>query len=224
MRILFSMTVLAAVLSSCDTTKKAMPDDSIQTLLVANHKMPCTGAAPMECMLVKSEKDSDWRYFYSSIEGFDYQSGHEYVLKVKTEKLTNVPADASSIRYILKEIVSKKETPTDHRLHDIWVFENAEGTVALNAIPKEKKPNLEIKVADKSFAGQAPCNRYFGSLDSWGSYIKFKAASTLMACPSLDAEGEYFKMLEAADEFKIEDRRLKLYGKGKWLGQFIKVD
>lgn len=46
---------------------------------------------------------------YQSVEGFTYEHRYEYVLKVKKEKVANPPADASSIRYILEKVVSKKQ-------------------------------------------------------------------------------------------------------------------
>ncbi|RXM38438.1 hypothetical protein BOQ62_17625 [Chryseobacterium sp. CH21] len=61
----------------------------------------------MQCMQVKESAAADWTNFYSKIEGFTYEPGYEYVLKVKTEKIANPPADASSIKYTLIEQVSK---------------------------------------------------------------------------------------------------------------------
>ncbi|QQY34713.1 DUF4377 domain-containing protein [Chryseobacterium gleum] len=61
----------------------------------------------MKCLQVKENDSENWTNFYSSIEGFTYEPGYEYVLKVKTEKIENPPADASSIRYTLVEQVSK---------------------------------------------------------------------------------------------------------------------
>ena len=54
-----------------------------------------------------------WRYKatplcvpYGDIEGFEYQQGHEYELKVQKTTLANPPADASNIAYKLLEIIS----------------------------------------------------------------------------------------------------------------------
>nr|WP_317207113.1 DUF4377 domain-containing protein [Chryseobacterium arthrosphaerae] len=58
-------------------------------------------------MQVKEKASDSWENFYSNIEGFTYEPGYEYVLKVKTEKIANPPADASSIKYTLVEQVSK---------------------------------------------------------------------------------------------------------------------
>ena len=41
------------------------------------------------------------------IEGFDYVEGFTYKLKVKIVKISNPPADASSVKYVLVEVLSK---------------------------------------------------------------------------------------------------------------------
>lgn len=56
---------------------------------------------------VEENPSDKWGYMYSDIEGFDYEPGFEYVLKVRTEKIANPPADSSSIRYALLEQISK---------------------------------------------------------------------------------------------------------------------
>lgn len=52
-----------------------------------------------------------WReldLFYQQIEGFTFEPGFRYQLEVRTEQLTDVPADASSVRYQLIKVVSKE--------------------------------------------------------------------------------------------------------------------
>ena len=47
-------------------------------------------------------------------------------------------------------------------------------------------------------AGQAPCNRYFGTQTAPYPWIEVKGiASTKMACPDLKAESAFFKTLES---------------------------
>lgn len=79
-------------------------------MVVASRKGDCVGVAPQKCLLVKKGADTNWTFFYSQIEGFNYEEGYEYVLEVKEEKVENVPADASSLKYILVKEVSKTQT------------------------------------------------------------------------------------------------------------------
>ena len=76
-------------------------------MTVASQKGNCVGVAPQECLIVKMGNDTDWTFLYSVIEGFNYEEGHEYIVTVRTENIDPVPADASSIKYIFMEEVSK---------------------------------------------------------------------------------------------------------------------
>lgn len=69
----------------------------------------CVGVGPMKCLQVKETESAPWQNFYSKIEVFTYEPGYEYQLLVRTEKRENVPADASTIKYILVKEVSKKK-------------------------------------------------------------------------------------------------------------------
>lgn len=69
----------------------------------------CVGVAPMQCLVVDGE------YFYDSIEGFEYEEG--YVYRIRMERydawpdLEEPPQDASAYGYRLVEVVS--QTPAE---------------------------------------------------------------------------------------------------------------
>jgi len=65
----------------------------------------CVGVGPQKCMLVRENSDSDWQMFYDKIEGFDYQEGVQYQLEVMITDVENPPADSSSLKYTLIEIL-----------------------------------------------------------------------------------------------------------------------
>lgn len=78
---------------------------------------------PIECMLVMSEEyPGEWQHMpFGTIEGFTYERGHEYYLRVKKTTLANPPADASNCKYSLIEIlmdklVVKPEVPVDKEI------------------------------------------------------------------------------------------------------------
>lgn len=79
-----------------------------KTIYVASQKARCVGVAPMECLQVRSSPGEPWAFWYGSIEGFDYQPGYEYVLEINEYKVANPPADASSIRWVLKRVVQRQ--------------------------------------------------------------------------------------------------------------------
>ena len=75
---------------------------------------------PIECMLVKEEGgEGQWKSLvFGAIEGFTYEKGHAYELKVRKTILANPPADGSNCRYKLIEIledrtVTEPETPEE---------------------------------------------------------------------------------------------------------------
>lgn len=78
---------------------------------------------PIECMLVMSEDyPGEWiKLGFNSIEGFTYERGHEYELRVIRTILANPPMDASDRTYSLKSIlydrlVAEPEVPVDKEI------------------------------------------------------------------------------------------------------------
>jgi hypothetical protein len=86
---------------------EASSGDSVRTFFVSHTKVDCVGVAPMKCLQIRESRGADWTLFYSQIEGFDYEEGYDYELRVRLEEVENPPADAASIRYELVELVSK---------------------------------------------------------------------------------------------------------------------
>ncbi|MDI1446572.1 DUF4377 domain-containing protein [Polyangium sp. 6x1] len=78
-----------------------------KTLFVHEEKVDCMGVGPMRCMQVREAGKKEWERFYGRIEGFTYEEGYAYELRVKVETVANPPADGSSRRTVLVKIVSK---------------------------------------------------------------------------------------------------------------------
>jgi hypothetical protein len=72
---------------------------------VAGQRAPCTGAAPMLCLQVRMQPGAAWQLHYFDIEGFDWQSGTEYVIRVREIPVADPPADAPSLRWVLQEVL-----------------------------------------------------------------------------------------------------------------------
>lgn len=92
--------------TQCKTVSNTSTDHE-KTFIVNSQTVDCTGVVPMKCLQVKEKTSDNWNNFYSNIDGFTYEPGFEYILKVKTEKIDNPPADASSVKYTLIKQVSK---------------------------------------------------------------------------------------------------------------------
>ncbi|MGY3942800.1 DUF4377 domain-containing protein [Aeromonas tecta] len=92
----------ALLLSACQSTP------ATETLYIKSQLADCIGVAPMKCMQVRGQPGESWSFFYQQIEGFNFEPGYNYELEVSKEQLTDVPADASSVRYQLIKVVSKQ--------------------------------------------------------------------------------------------------------------------
>lgn len=74
---------------------------------VAGQRAPCSGVAPMLCLQVRSQPGAAWELHYGEIEGFDWQVGVEYVIRVREYAVDNPPADGSSLRWVLEEVLER---------------------------------------------------------------------------------------------------------------------
>ena len=104
-----SPTAVASAIPTAEPSASAKPADNVKTMFVNDKLVDCEGGAgPQKCMQVRDKADGDWEFFYDNIEGFKYEKGHSYELRVEVRKRDNAPADASSLQYVLVEIVSDK--------------------------------------------------------------------------------------------------------------------
>ncbi|MEK6846721.1 MAG: DUF4377 domain-containing protein [Nanoarchaeota archaeon] len=72
---------------------------------VGSNKVNCQTLVPTQCLVVNGQ------YFYDNIEGFNYEEGYNYLIKVKRIQIytpETAPADASLYKYELIEILSKQ--------------------------------------------------------------------------------------------------------------------
>ena len=68
----------------------------------------CQAEGARQCLQVRSSDQEDWRNFFATIEGFQYEPSHAYELRVAVSPVPNAPADAPSLRYRLLEVISKR--------------------------------------------------------------------------------------------------------------------
>ena len=78
---------------------------------VAESRVPCVGVGPMECLRVRDRADGEWQLFYDHFEGFTYEPGYRYRLRVAVREVPDPPADGSSLAWRLIELVSKTPAP-----------------------------------------------------------------------------------------------------------------
>ncbi len=218
---------LAACGASKQTKKNAMVE---KTIWINSYKVDCQGVAPMSCLQFQENDElqyEGWSNLYQSIEGFTYQPGNFYRLRVRVEQLDAdaVPADASSFRYHLVAVLQIKDDPT-LRLNDIWALESLMGNIYL-VKDRENRPQMEINIPNRRIGGKAACNSFFGSviLKDEHSIAFGTIGSTMMACPNLDKERKMLKAFDAVHSWEIGDNRLILLDEhGSQVMVFRKID
>jgi len=83
------------------------------TFFIHPHLVDCVGVGPQKCMQIRENRHSEWLNFYDHIEGFSFSQGNSYQISVKITDVENPPADVSSKKYELIEII-KQESTTEH--------------------------------------------------------------------------------------------------------------
>lgn len=99
---------LTVGLGGCDGS---VTEPEILTLIVGPERVECQGEGQRLCLLVKEDPDAEWEFFFDEIEGFEFEPGFIYVLRVGRHRVENPPADGSNFRWVLVEILSK--TPAE---------------------------------------------------------------------------------------------------------------
>ena len=76
----------------------------------------------------------NWNNLYSEINGFTYEKGFVYDLKIKKMNIQDPPQDASSIKYELQEMISKTAVAADTQFSiDLkWVFDDGNNLLFVN--------------------------------------------------------------------------------------------
>ena len=176
-------------------------------LIVADHLENCIGVGPQSCMLVKENPEDEWTFFYDQIEGFEYEEGYTYELLVNEITVANPAADASSIRYKLKNIISKIPTLNDSDLIKEWTVIKIKGLEQLS-----NSPTMIFEKEDSKVAGFAGCNNYFATYNVSGNALSFgPAGATRKLCPDMSVEDVFFKNLPYISRFEIIKKELYLY-------------
>lgn len=132
-------------IAACGSVENVLKTEEI-VLSVAPRKVNGVGAhGKQECLQVKKPGEKEWTWVCDGILGFDHNKGYTYRLKVKKEELKDPPADASTIRYSLIEIISKEKEITDKEMTQydtLTVMEIQQGKDGYTATLKDNRENL----------------------------------------------------------------------------------
>lgn len=221
---LYFLVVILSVLS-CEKD-----ENKNETWWINSARKDCVGVGPMSCLQIQKGEDfdaSNWQLFYDLIEGFEYEPGYIYQIKVNvTKKAEPIPADASSLKYELVKIVSK-EMDTRLRLTNIWkVIQVGEIENPLSQKSSEALV-FEFNASEMSYSGDLGCNSVRGSIKNLDeSNLEFGlGASTKMACMNMSVENGILQAITNTKAYQIAENQLTLFDEsGAVLMLFQAVD
>lgn len=226
------LLLLSVILfTACSTSKEMTSKPYI--MWVKGVQVDCTGVGPMKCMLVQKNdiiESGQWQNFYNQIEGFNFKSGTLSKLLVSEEKLdeSQVPADGSTIKYKLVEVLENKPDPI-FVLHDIWVLEaikdksvqsNGNNTALIT-------PSIEINITEMKIMGTDGCNQFFGPIKNVEEELieLGNMGSTMKMCINMEIPNQFNQAMGKVAKYKRTGMQLLFYdSSGSELLQFKKVD
>jgi len=183
---------------------------------VNSYTVDCVGVGPMKCLLIQKGETmvvGEWQNFYAPIEGFNYEPGFIYKLLVKEEEMENVPADASSVRYTLIEVLEKNED-TRLALNGTWDAFKINGSVIKLSRQRDAGviPQIEISIQEMAIRGINGCNNLSGKILSIkDNQIEFgPIAATNKMCPDMTIADSFNEAMDGVKKFKVEDGKLIL--------------
>ncbi len=148
---------------------------------------------------------------------------------MKKEELdpATVPADASSIKYSLIEVIEKQK---DKKLvlDKIWTVKSINGKlVEMPRIPDEDNDLvLSIDTVEMKILGYDGCNNFHGNFELLDNSITFQSiGSTKMMCSNMELPSSYMTALENTKTFKLENDNLFFYDiSGNEILRFVKAE
>lgn len=186
--------ILAILFSSCQDEK---------TFFVADH----LGSCEEFCLLVREQEKDKWKKLSDKIEGFDYEIGYEYQIKVQVEKNKE---KKSGFQFTLIEVLSKTKKEQIANLNidkSEWIVSQIEGFENKT----DKFPNFTIKKGN--IQGNSGCNSFGGSFqtDQKGMFKVGMLRMTKMYCELfMDLEKAFTAALSKASSYKMDGNTLKV--------------
>ncbi|MBJ7879456.1 META domain-containing protein [Gelidibacter salicanalis] len=189
-------------LASCEV----VPSDKI--IYINNTLIACADGASEKCFQIKITEDGAWQAYPGTIEGFEYEEGLFYKLKVSENATDNTSAEAELPSYSLVEVLEKSNTTLTVD-NGYWIV--------VDILDTSKLPrNPVFSVTENTIEGNTSCNKFSGTLEIDKHTFKPNIVkSTEMGCNTLSVEQLFLKTLQEVERYKIEGDSLLLMDKHK---------
>lgn len=117
-KLIIPITLIFLILTiGCDRAGSLITPDkeNIEIITIGPYTETCQGFIEQQCYLKFNEESQRWEFFYESIQGFDFEPGYIYRLKVRLEDRGTEIQDVGRYAYHLVEVLSKEEASVDER-------------------------------------------------------------------------------------------------------------
>ncbi|MEJ2321891.1 MAG: DUF4377 domain-containing protein [Gammaproteobacteria bacterium] len=201
------LTLLFALIAPCS---HAM--DDLSTYWVNSFTVQCEGVGKRTCLQVQkgdSPEPGEWKNFYAPIEGFTYEAGYLYKLSVSEEELQDVPADASSISYLLVEVLEKTRD-SKININDIWAVTAINGEPVEISNRRMRVPLIEINLSAMRVTGNDGCNNLNGKIVHFDDgVIEFgPIAVTRKMCIDMSVPDRLNAVLQQVRKYRLDNGTL----------------
>ena len=182
------LLLLTGFFYSCETDK---------TFYIADHYGDCA----QNCLLVRENNDQDWTKFTGTIDGFTYEEGYLYQVKVRVHK------ENEQLKYELVKLISKTKQDEKPILSGLWTVSK----ISDFKLPSDKKPTFSID--GDVINGNSGCNSFSGVVqtDVKGIFKVSNVRATRMFCEAYDAmERAFHTVLHNTVRYTIKNDALHL--------------
>jgi len=227
----FILLLLFACSPGTSTDKMSSGDEAkVVRYWVNSAKVDCEGASKQTCYEIQrgdTLRDEGWELFYGEIEGFEFEPGQLFHLRVAEKKVdpSMVPAGGSAMKYTLVEFISR--TPDVRmKLHNIYALESIKGE-RINVPNDLEQPGLEVNVTKGRIMGTDGCNSFNAeaTIGIGGNISIGPIASTKKMCKSSKLPLDYLAALAEVKEYALRNGKLFLSdAEGKILLRLRPVD